>query len=404
MTDITVSKTAEDIASKDLRVTVPAERVQAAEAKALKYYAQRAKLPGFRPGKAPEAVVRKRFQDAIRQAVLEELLQESWKTVQDSEKLEPIADPAVRNLKFEDGSALEFDLHVEVKPKITLSRIGGFSVQREVEPVGAEQVTEQLDKLREQKAAWIPLDGEKPAEGNLVRVEVTPVGEGAKGEAQSYELVIGQGQTLPELEETITTLAPGESAEVDVKERRLRVEVKEVKRQELPALDDAFAREVGDFDGLEALRGAIRADLEASATREADARVRQELLKQIVEANEVPAPESMIHRLMHAYAHMYQVPQEQLGAFESQFHGIAEEQVKRDLVLESVMEQQNLRATEEEIDARVAEIAEARGVPAGQVYASLQKANRLAELERAITEEKVFGYLLEQSTVSETTS
>jgi trigger factor len=232
---------------------------------------------------------------------------------------------------------------------------------------------------------------------------VTPAGDAA-GETQSYDLVIGQGQTLPELEETITTLAPGESAEVEVKDRRLRVAVKEVKRQELPALDDAFAREVGDFDGLDALRAAIRTDLEASAKREADAKVRQDLLKQIVEANDVPAPETMVHRLMHAYAHMYQVPQEQLPTFEAQFHGIAEEQVRRDLVLEAVMERENLRATEEEIDRRVAEIAEARGVPAGQVYGSLQKANRLGELERAITEEKVFAYLLEQSTVSETTS
>src|SRR4051794_35657086 len=102
-TPISVEKTAEDIASKDLRVTVPVERVRQAEARALKYYAQRAKLPGFRPGKAPEAVVRKRFNDAIRQTVLEELLQESWKTALESESLKPIADPAVRNLKFEEG-------------------------------------------------------------------------------------------------------------------------------------------------------------------------------------------------------------------------------------------------------------------------------------------------------------
>lgn len=402
MTDITVSTTAEDIASKDLRVTVPVERVQAAEAKALKYYTQRAKLPGFRPGKAPAAVVRKRFQDAIRQAVLEELLQESWQTVQSSAGLKPIADPAVRNLRFEDGSPLEFDIHVEVKPQLALERTSGFTVSRSVPPVTDEQVAEQMHRLQEQKATWTPVEGEKPAEGNLVRVDVQPLLDGEpSGDAQAYDLVIGQGQTVPELEEKITTLAPGETADVDVKDRHVRVTLLEVKRQELPALDDAFAREIGDFDGLDALRAAIREDLGKDAAREADAKTRQDLLQQIVEANDVPAPESLVHRLMHAYAEMYQVPQEQLATFEQQFHPIAEQQVRRDLVLESVMEQQKLQATEEEVDQRVAEIAEARKVPAGQVYASLQKANRLGELERAITEEKIFTWLLAQNTVNE---
>ncbi|HUF34855.1 MAG TPA: hypothetical protein VMN37_02845, partial [Gemmatimonadales bacterium] len=136
----------------------------------------------------------------------------------------------------------------------------------------------------------------------------------------------------------------------------------------------------------------------------ADAQVRQALLAQIVEANRVTAPDSLVHRLMHGYADMYQIPPEQLPQFEQQFHTIAEAQVQRDLVLDAVVEAQGLRATEAELDARIGRLAEARGVPAGEVYGQLQKANRLGELERAITEEKVFGFLLSQSTVEEVTS
>ncbi|HEU4699014.1 MAG TPA: trigger factor [Gemmatimonadales bacterium] len=424
-TPISVQKTAEDAASKDLRVTVPVERVREAEARAVRYYAQRAKLPGFRPGKAPEAVVRKRFNDAIRQAVLEELLQESWKTALESESLKPIADPAVRNLKFEADAPLEFDLHVDVKPELKLERTGGFTVTRPAAAVDDQQVNEQLDRLREQKAAWIPVEGEKPREGNLVRVEVQPLdGEGAEAaaaesaEPQSYDLVLGQNQTVPELEEKITTLLPGETAEAEIttpqdhpdearrgQTRRVRVTLREVKRQDLPALDDAFAREVGDFESVEALRRAVREDLEREAAREADAKVRMDLLQQIVEANGVQAPESLVHRLMHAYADMYRIPKEQLHAFEEQFHPVAEQQVRRDLVLEAVLEAHpELKATEEAVDQRIAQMAEARGVPAGQIYTSLQKANRLGELERSITEEQVFQYLLDQNTVSEATS
>lgn len=417
MSQITVEKTAEDSASKSLRVTVPVDRVREAEAKALKYYVQRARLPGFRPGKAPAAVVRKRFGDAIRQSVLEEVIRESWETARSSESLKPITDPSIRNLKFEDGSPIEFDLLVEVRPELALERTGGFRVERRVVPVADAAVEEQLARVQEQKAAWIPVEGVKPSPGQMVRVEVAPLDEAGAGTAQPYDLVLGQNQAIPDLEERIMTLLPGEQTDAEVKfpedhpdesrrgqSRRVRVTLHDVKRQDLPLLDDAFAREVGDFENLEALRAAIRQDLEREATREADAAVRQTLVQQIVEANNVQAPESLVHRLMHNYAEMYRVPQEQLEQFEQQFHEVAEAQVRRDLVLDAVVERNALRATEAELDARVAELAAARGVPAGQVYGSLQKANRLPELERAITEEKAFTWLLQQSTIDEVKS
>jgi trigger factor len=417
MSQITVEKTAEDSASKSLKVTVPVDRVREAEAKALKYYVQRARLPGFRPGKAPAAVVRKRFGDAIRQSVLEEVIRESWETARASESLKPITDPSIRNLKFEDGSPIEFDLLVEVRPELTLERTGGFRVERRVAPVADAAVEEQLARLQEQKATWIPVEGAKPSPGQMVRVEVAPLDDAGAGTAQPYDLVLGQNQAIPDLEERIMTLLPGEQADAEVKfpedhpdesrrgqSRRVRVTLHDVKRQDLPPLDDAFAREVGDFENLDALRAAVRQDLEREATREADAQVRQALVQQVVEANNVQAPESLVHRLMHTYAEMYRVPQEQLEQFEQQFHQVAEAQVRRDLVLDAVVEANALRATEAELDARVAELAASRGVPAGQLYGTLQKANRLPELERGITEEKAFAWLLQQSTIDEVKS
>jgi FKBP-type peptidyl-prolyl cis-trans isomerase (trigger factor) len=118
----------------------------------------------------------------------------------------------------------------------------------------------------------------------------------------------------------------------------------------------------------------------------------------------VEAPHSLVHRLLHAYAEMYKVPEDQLGRFEEQFHQIAENQVKRDLVLDAIVEAHGLRATEADLDARISSMAADRGTPAAQVYASLQKANRLQELERVLTEEKVFDFLLQQSTIDEVTS
>jgi trigger factor len=417
MIPITVEKTAEDSASKSLHVTVPVDRVREAEARALKYYAKRARLPGFRPGKAPETVVRKRFGDAIRQTVLEEVIRESWETAKTSESLKPITDPAIRNLKFEEGSPIEFELHVEVRPELKLDRIGGFRLERRVAPVADSAVEEQLARIQEHKATWIPVEGAKPSPGQMVRVEVAPVENGVAGTAQPHDLVLGENQAIPELEEQIMRLLPGESAETDVRfpddhpdesrrgqTRRVRISLHEVKRQELPPLDDALAREAGDFESLDALRAAVRTDLEREAGREADTEVRQKLLAEIVDANRVEAPHSLVHRLLHGYAEMYKVPQEQLAGFEQQFHPIAENQVKRDLVLDAIVEMHGLRATEAELDERVNTIASVRGTPVGQVYASLQKANRLQELERSITEGKVFDFLLKQSTIEEVTS
>lgn len=411
-TEILVEKTAEDVASRSLKVTVPVERVRAAEDKALKYYARQARLPGFRQGKAPEAVVRRRFGDAIRQSALEEVVRDGWETAKSSESLEPVTEPSVRNIKFEEGSPVEFELFVEVRPSIALERTGGFKLTRTVPAVDDEAVNEQLDNIREQKGSWLPVEGGHPAAGQMVQLEVTSLDGDGPHEPQPHSLVLGEQRAVADLEALIMELVPGQTREGDIRfpddhpdesrrgqSRTVRVSLLDVKRKELPDLNDGLAREVGDFDSLDALKAAIRTDLEQEATREADAQLREELIRQIADANSVPAPESLVHRVLHAYAHSYNIPDDQLATFEAQFHPIAEATVRRELILTAVTDREKLRATEEDVDARVAQMASARGVETGQLYASLQKANRLPDIERALTEEKVFAHLLAQSTV-----
>lgn len=417
MTEITVTTTAEDPASKSLQVTVSVDRVRDAEARAVSTYAKRVRLPGFRAGKAPEAVVRKRLHQEIRQYVLEDVIRAGWEEARTTQELKPLGDPSVRNVRFEEGQPLEFELFVEVRPEISLGKTGGFTMTRTVAPVTGEQIEEQLQSLREKQAAWLPVEGAKPAPGQMVRVDVTSLDEGADAAPQPYTMVLGDGRALPALEEAIMNLTPGETAEADIRfpedhadeskrgqSRRVRIELHEVKRQELPPLDDAFAASVGEFADLAALKAALTEDLERDAARDADSKVRESLLQQLVEANQVPAPESLVHRLMHGLLQSYGIPHEQYEAFAAQFRPVAETQVRRDLVLTAVAEAQELRATEQEVDERVAAIAATRGVPVGQVYASLEQAKRLPEIERSLTEEKAWAWLLAQSTVTEATS
>ncbi len=414
MTDITVTTTAEDPASKALQISVPVDRVRAAEGKAVRYYSTKARLPGFRQGKAPEAVVRKRFHDEIRQLVIQEIIREGWDAAKAQEELKPITDPSVRNLKFEDGQPVEFELLVEVKPVVALPRTGGFTLTRKVEPVRDEQVAEHLERIREQKASWLPIEDQQPAPGQMVVGQVAALEGDTAHAGKPFSMVLGSGQAIPELEEQIMALKPGETRDAEVRfpddypdegrrgqTRRVRITLAEVKRQELPPLDDALAREAGDFDTLEALQAALRVDLGRDAERGADARVREELIHLLAEANNVDTPPSLVERALHAFMHAYEIPHDQHATFAGQFRPVAVQQVRRDLVLSAVAERQNLRASEAELDERIARVAEARGVQPAEVYKSLQESGRLAELERSITEEKVFAWLLGQSTVNE---
>jgi len=175
--------------------------------------------------------------------------------------------------------------------------------------------------------------------------------------------------------------------------------LQDVKRKALPELDDTFSREVGDFESLDALRTAVRGDLESHAQREADAAVRQQLVDQIVQANAFDVPPSWVTQLIDGYMKAYQIPEEERERFTAEFRPVAERQVRRDLIIDTIAETEKLKATEADVDERVAEVARKRNAEPGQVYASLQKAGRLQEIERAITEEKVFKWLLERNTV-----
>ena len=417
MPDIQVKKTGEEPGAASLAVTVPLEHVREAEERATTVYQQRARLPGFRKGKAPAALVKKHYADDIRQQVLQDLIRESWSLALEQEVLKPVADPHIHNLKWEAGAPVTFEFHVEVKPDLKLERLGKFHLKRRVAKVTEEQVLAQLNELREQKAPWTPVPGERPHLKDLVHVTIaTREGEGAEAkEPQPYQLVLGEGRAIPEVEERIMGLVPGETIDATVRfpddfpdeakrgrPRDIRLTLHEVKRQHLPETDDAFAREVGDFDSLESLKRAIREDLEKEAEREADSKLRADLLEQIIAANRVSSPRPLVERALWAYAQAYGIPEDRWPQFATEFRPIAEAQVRRDLILDYVAEQHALHATEAELDRRIKELAERRGMPTEQLYASLEKAKRLRDVERSITEEKVFAFLVSQSTVEQT--
>ena len=410
--DIEITQKESTGVERHLAVSIPAAAVQAVEERTARRYVSQARLPGFRPGKAPAAMVRKRFASEIRQDTLQELVQEAYQQVMAQQPMDPVTQPHIHDLRFEAGQPVTFTFHFEVRPEITLERIDGYAVTRGSTEVTDEMVQRQLDALRDQKASWAPVD-ERAQPGDMVTVELAIAeGDGEFPEAKAYPLVLGQSQAIPAVEELIMEAAPGETVEREVRwpddfpveaergaTKRARARVTEVKRKTLPALDDAFAREVGDFDSLEALTAAVREDLAAHTAREVDAEARAKLLDQIIEANPFDVPPSWVRQLTESYAQAYQIPEADRERFAGEFRALAERQVRRDLVVDTIARTHELRATEADIDDEVQAQAAKRGVEPGQLYAALQKGNRLGEIEHGVTERKVFDWLMARNAI-----
>ncbi len=395
-----------------VEVTVPAAEVAAAEAQTTKRYASQARLPGFRPGKAPAAVVRKKFAEAIRNETIESVVREAYKEIVEKENIQVASQPHIHDLKFEEGSPLTFEFHFEVRPTLDLTRTNGFTIRRESGAVTEEQLQEQLDRLRDERAAWAPVES-KPIEGDMVSVALTVADkDGNLGEPQDVSLVLGDGKAIAGLEELIMEAAPGQTVERTVRwpddfpdeaqreqTKNVRATVHEVKRKSLPAIDDAFAREIGDFDSADSLRTAVRDDMQKFAERETEARVRQQLVDEIISANPFDVPRSWVAQLVDNYAQTYQVPVDQRAAFDTEFAQVAERQIKRDLIVDTLAESEKLAASERDLDDRIAQQAAERGVEPGQLYMALEKGGRLKDLERTITEDSVFNWLMERNDI-----
>lgn len=410
---ITITPTESAGVSRRMQISVPADTVASYEDQAARKYATKARIPGFRPGKAPAAMVRKRYAAEVRQEAIELAMNDAFREAVEREGLKLAAQPHVHDLKAEPGQPLEFELHCEVRPELALEKLDGFAVTRRDTVVTEDLIDEQIEKIREQKADWAPVE-DKPAPGDMVTVMLsTADADGSLPEGKEYRLVLGGGQAIAGIEELIMETAPGGTTERQVRwpedfpdesqrgvAKLVRVVLTDLKRKSLPTLDDTFAREMGDFDTVQILRDAVRTDMGAHSKREADAEVRGQLIDQIVEANPFDVPKAWVMQLVDGYMQMYGVPEAEKQRFSLEFVPMAERQVRRDLIVDTIAERETLTASASAVDARIEELAKARNVEPGQVYAQLQKSGRLQEIERELTEDRVFGWLLEKNPVT----
>lgn len=414
---LTIDLTEGEAWRRTLAVTIPSDIVRTERRKIARTLASRVQLPGFRAGKVPQSVMEKRFGQALDQEMVDRLVGDAYREALKSHDLTPISEGEVEELDYKPDADLQFSISFDVSPVIEFPQLGGFSVTRPAATVSDEDVDQVLQRLRDQNGAWAPEEEGHPTAGDMVSVSVTrlDVDEDDAEEARPYDLILGEGDAIPDVESAIYTLAVGEEGDFDVtfpddfpnEERRgqkeqLRILLRERKSRQLPELDDDFARSLGDFDDLEALTSRIREDLSKEAADQAEGAVRGQLLNAIIEANPFEVPGSMVDRYLESVLRDSQgADPERIKQAREQLGPEAQRAVQRILVIEKVAEQQELSATEDDIDDRVEEIAEKNDRNPSEVYAQLQKSGRLEQLEREITERKVFEYLIEQSTVTD---
>lgn len=431
VTEITVSVQEPTSWSRRLSITVPAERVRRARQSVSARIAGNVRLPGFRKGKTPASLVERQFGPAIEQETLDKVIQDTYREVLDKHEFKPITQGQVEHVHYHGaGGDLHFEVEFEVQPVLELARTEGFQIVRPADTIGDDEVDSLLERLRQERAQLHPLEeGAKADYGDLVVVEITDldeaVDEGAQPEARQFRFELGEGQAIPDIEQAIMTLAQGEEGEFTVtypedfadaeqagQQQRLHIRVVEARKKELPALDDEFAKGLGEFDTLDALRTRVRSDLEADALKRADSAMRDALVQQIVEANPFDVPGSMVDRYLDYM--MGDTPDregnrrtrsaEEEERF-SQLRGImrpqAEQALKRMMVVEHIADREGLRPTADDVDARVEALAEQHGRTPSDLWVELERSGQMQALEAEVLEDKVFEHLRSRNTVAQ---
>jgi trigger factor len=419
---------------KNLVVEIPSTVVDAEIDKVAKDYSRAARVPGFRPGKVPSKVVRQRFRDQILHDVAHGLIPRAVDEALRERGVEPVNTPDIKDVMVEEGQPLKFTATFETVPPIEPGDHASITLRRPSVQVNDEAVEQALSRLRERAARYEPVEGRGIEAGDSVLVDLkrtasTP--EGAEGSSDkshtdrhdNVTVDIGASANPPGFDRELTGMSGGESKIFDITYPsdyavgelagttvQYDVNVKAVRKRIVPDLDDEFAKDLGEFDSLEALRGRVRADLEHEAAHEADREIRADLLRQLASRVTFDVPSSLLDREIDRRVEEFvrRLIEQDIDPmrtnvnweeFRERQKDAAAEAVRGALVLDEVARRENIAASEADVDAEIERYAERSGRTAAAVRARLEKEGGLARLYSGIRREKTMDFLLSKATV-----
>jgi trigger factor len=414
---------------KNLRVEIPSTVVDAHIDRIARNYSRKTRIPGFRPGKAPARVIKQRFKDQILHDVAHDLIPGAVDDAMRERGVEPVDTPDIRDVLVEEGQALTFTASFDTLPAFEPGDYATISLKRPSSRVDEAAVDEALKRLRERAARHEPVEGRGLIDGDTVTVDLErKTATGDIDNHQDVNIELGSTANPPGFAEQLLGLEPNatktfsihypedhavsELAGTDVS---YTAHIKGIKRRVLPELDDEFAKDLGEFETLGALRARVREDLEHEARHAAEREVRGALMKQLASRVpfEVPASlvEREIDRRLEDFARRLmdqQIDPRQAGidwsAFRESQREPAREGVAGAIVLDEVARREGFASSDEEVEQEIARYGERTGRTPAAVRAALEKEGGLSRVYAGLRRDKAIDFLMSRATLSEDSS
>ncbi len=418
---------AETTCKREVELEIPAENVEKATEKVARDIARIARIPGFRPGKAPITLVRRRFAGDIQGEVVQSLVPEYLEKALDEKKLVPVARPEVDKVEFKEGEPLKFRAVFEVLPEFELGDYKNLQVQVDEIEVGDAQVDKTLEEMRDRAATFVPVEDRAAKDGDSVLIKLigTPSGGGEPVQAENVMVPLGAEETLPVFTENLRGASVGETKRFDArypddypdpklagKTYDYTVEVQGIKEKKLPELNDEFAKDAAGAEGsqlsgiatLEELRKKIRESLDAEKEHREKAQAREKVLETLVSQHEFPVPEALIEgqmdsrleRVVRSLAAQGVDPRGMnvdWTALRRQQRERAIADVKAELLLDRIATAENIDVTDEEVEKEIAALAERSGESATALRARLTKQGAVDRMKSKLRSDKTVDSL-----------
>ncbi|NBU24824.1 MAG: trigger factor [Gammaproteobacteria bacterium] len=404
-----------------IEVAVPAERVAGEIESRLKQLAKTARLKGFRPGKAPLAVVRQQFASQVQTEVVGDLLRESYSEAVSRENLKPATDPRIENLSAEPGAELRFTALLEVMPEVKVKPVSELAIERPTADITDADIDAMLESMRRQRPDYVAV--ERPAaDGDRVTVDFEGRIGGETfqgGSATGIKFVLGKGQMLAEFEAGVQGAKAGESRNVTVnfpadygsptvagKTAEFALAVTAVEEEKLPAIDDEFCKAFGVAEGgVEALRRDVRESMQRELVGAIRGRVRTAVLDALHDANPIEVPKGMVAETVQSmqvdFARRVGIRDpKQLPAAEGMVEP-ARRRVALGLVVGEIMRAQDMKVDRERVQARLAELVGDHPQADEMRRQYLQNADAMRQLESATLEDQLIDWVLSQAKVTD---
>lgn len=412
---------------KNLVVEIPSAVVDAEIDKIARDYSKAARIPGFRPGKVPAKVVRQRFRDQILHDVAHGLIPRAVDEALRERGVEPVDTPDIKDVVVEEGQPLKFTATFETVPPIDPGDYSSLTLTERSNAVEDSAVEQALSQLRERAARYEPVDNRAVQLGDSVLLDLERTAAGESGEAQTdkhdgVSVDIGAPANPPGFDQALIGLSTGDRKAFDVTYPadytieelsgttvKYEVSVKAIRKRVVPALDDEFAKDMGSFDNLEALRARVRQDLEHEAMHENEREMRGELLKQLATRMTADVPASLVEREVDRRVEEFvrRLIEQQVDPmrtninweeFRERQREAASEAVKSALVLDEIARREKISVSDADADEEIAGYAERTGRTAAAVRARLEKEGGLGRIYAGIRRERTVAFLLSRAT------